>query len=154
MHMMRNIIQLTIVLFAGCAPSGPKSANEKSTARPQLSERVAFIEQYVKFRRSYKSLEYDVEYHNNGGVVLSGPSEWDIKILAAIPPKEIYDWLPAAITPVQKPVPKWVTALPGNIATSGITEWYIDGKRLIGVDRENAIIVYRNDSMPSSNWDE
>ncbi|MGB6013734.1 MAG: hypothetical protein WBG32_03310, partial [Nodosilinea sp.] len=66
-------IAVLLLLFTGligCSPngsSGPPSANETSASRPQIKERVKFIEQYVTFRRAYDELEYDMFYQNNGG---------------------------------------------------------------------------------------
>ena len=34
---------------------------------PTLAERVAFLQQYVTFRRTYETLDFDIMYQNNGG---------------------------------------------------------------------------------------
>lgn len=75
---MRTLILLLVVALCSCSlsvPSQPPSINETSETRPQLSDRVKFVEKYVTFRRSYEQLEYDITYHNNSGGMIPGPSE-------------------------------------------------------------------------------
>ena len=148
---MKNLIVLFIVVLCGCsltAPSAPPSVNETSAARPQLSDRVKFIENYVTFRRSYDQLEYEIIYHNNAGSMVPGPSDWDIKILAIVPAKEIDDWIPADATRFDEPPPQWVKKLSGNIPVNGLTQWYRIGSLEIGVDRAQSTIAYRNTTIP------
>lgn len=144
---MRAFFVLLIVLLTGCSPdtqSGPKSVSELSTARPQLTDRIMFIEQYVTFTRAYLKLEYDVEYHNNGGGMIPGPSDWDVKILAVVPADEIDEWIPAGTSKTDKDPPDWLLVMPGNISTNNVTEWYTRGNSVVGIDRKTSTIAYRN----------
>ncbi len=34
--------------------------------------------------------------------------------------------------------------MPGDISTNEVTEWYAKGSSIVGIDRTNSIIVYRN----------
>ena len=147
---MRTLLIL-IMLLAGCSSnsrSTPKSVSETSASRPTLEARIAFIEQYVTFSRTYLDLEYDVMYQNNGDGMVPGPSDWDIRILAAVPAEEVVDWIPSdTARSTQKP-PPWLGAMPGKIPTDGVTEWYREGKSVVGIDRTNSVIVYWNSTTP------
>jgi len=149
---MRTLSLILVVLLTGCSSStrsGPKSISETSATRSELRDRVAFIEQYVKFRRTYLELEYDVEYHNNGGGLVPGPSDWDIKILAVVPDEEVDHWIPSGATMTEELPPTWLIAMPGTISTNNVTEWYSNGHSLVvGVDRSSSTIVYRNTTTP------
>ena len=150
---MRILFLILVALLLGCSPSsrtGPRSVSESSVARPRLQDRIAFVEQYITFRRTYVDLEYDIEYQNNGTGLVPGPSDWDIKILAVIPADEIDEWIPAGAKKTDKTPPPWLNAMAGNIQTANVTEWYTRGKSVvIGVDRNASIIAYRNTTNPN-----
>lgn len=122
---------------------GPPTASETSSTRPKLEDRIAFIEQYVTFDRTYLKLEYDVVYHNNSGRV-PGPSDWDIKILAVVPANEIDQWVPTKASKADTPPSSWLSTMPDSISTQGVTEWYTRGTTVVGIDRATGTIAYRN----------
>lgn len=148
---------LTSILFAcltGCltsclstVQSGPQSISETSAARPTLQDRINFIEQYVTFKRNYLKLEYEVQYHNNSGGIVPGPSDWDIRILAVVPPSEIAAWLPPNQSRISKQPPAWLTVMPNTIPIAKVTEWYATGHTEVGVDRNTSTIAYRNSTF-------
>jgi hypothetical protein len=158
MSMMRGLIFVFVILLTSCvggtpaqraAGDGPPSVQEDSRRRPKLQDRVAFIEQYVAFRRTYLQLEYDVFYQNNqavGIIDIPGPSEWSITIVAVVPPADLSKWIPADVQKKNHPPPAWVKTVSGNIniATVGVTEWYSSPYLEIGVDRKTATVIYRH----------
>lgn len=129
--------------------SGPRSVDETSESRRELSDRTAFIDRYVPFQRTYLELEYDVEFHNTSGVP-PGPSDWDIRLVARVPAEELDDWIPPGANRVEGPPPDWLETVPGAIPTDGIHEWYeVEplGYTNIGIDRQNNIVAYRDWAM-------
>jgi hypothetical protein len=137
--------------FAGCSktPSGPASVAETSAARPELADRVRFIENYVTFRRKYEKLEYDVTYQNNGGGMVPGPSDWDIRLIAVVPPTDVDGWIPTDVDKNDGSPLQWLRDLPGSIEKDGITEWYSKSGTEVGIDRARSIVAYRNTSTPN-----
>ncbi len=138
-----------LTLF-GCANnlSGPASVIETSAARAALADRVRFIENYVTFRRKYEKLDYDVMYQNNGGGMVPAPSDWDIRLIAAVPPTDVDSWIPTHAEKDDGPPPQWLQDLPGSIERYGIKEWYRKLGTQVGIDRARSIVAYRNTSMP------
>lgn len=133
-----------MLLVAGCSDnSGPPTVSETSSATAVLAERVEFIEKYVKFRRKYKQLEYDVSYLN-GGSFVPGPSEWDIRIVAMVDPNEIDQWTIPEKRNLNMETPEWVNSTAQTLEVDGISEWYTDGGRTVGIDRERGVVAYRN----------
>jgi hypothetical protein len=151
MHILISILFACLAgCLAGCASnsqSGPQSISETSTVRPKLQDRINFIEQYVTFKRNYLKLEYEVQYHNNSSGIVPGPSDWDIKILAVVPPSEIAAWFPSNQSSISKQPPAWLTAMPGTISRAKVTEWYATGGTEVGVDRNTSTIAYRNSTF-------
>jgi hypothetical protein len=145
---MQASLLLLAGLSIGCsskAPSGPASVSETSKARARLKDRVEFIERYVTFRRTYLNLEYAVDYQNNSGGMVPGPSDWDIKLVAVVPAEEIDDWIPEGAARADHAPPKWVESVPGDIPRDKVTEWYRKGSSMaVGVHRETSTVVYRN----------
>ena len=145
---MKNLLTSLVLVLAttGCwSEPTPRSVQVTSEAQPQLQRRISFLEQYLSFRRSYQQLEYSIQYRNGGDdFLLPSPSEWDIKVLAVVPKEEIPDWISEMQELAEAPSLEWLSDIPGEISPDGITAWYHDGGRTVGVDPVNAIIAYRN----------
>ena len=139
-------VALAPVCLVGCLnnppPTGPPTAKETHSARPNLEDRIEFVETYVTFRRSYEQLEYDVWFQNNSGGGIPGPSEWDVHLVAVVPSEELADWIPDGAVEMESP-PTWSTSL-DEIDTTGVSEWYQLGSGIVGLDRKNSVVVYRN----------
>ena len=144
MQMPRIVLAAALLFVAGCTSnSGPLTVPETSAARPALADRVVFIEQYVKFRREYKQLEYDVSYMN-GGSFSPAPSEWDIRIVANVDPNDLDQWAITGKRNLEMKTPDWVGTTAGPLNVDAISEWYTDGGRTVGIDRDHNIVAYRN----------
>jgi len=148
-----KVLVLLLIAFAlaGCSktPSGPASVAETSAACADLADRVRFIEHYVTFRRKYEQLDYDVTYQNNGGGIVPGSSDWDIRLIAAVPPTDVDGWIPTGAEKKDGSPPQWLRDLPGSIEREGITEWYRKSGAELGIDRARSIVAYRNTSTPN-----
>lgn len=152
--MHRNIQKLLVALAAitlsscSSAPSGPASIQETSEARSELKDRVAVLEKYVTFRRTYETLDYDIMYQNNSSGMVPGPSDWDVRLVAQVPRSELEQWVPEGATKFDGSAQDWVTQVPGSIRRDGITEWHRSGGTIVGIDRDGSIVAYRNSSTP------
>jgi hypothetical protein len=134
---------LVMLLLLCCSTPealGPASTHTSSSAFATLPEKVAFLEQYVTFRRHYRELEYGVFYQNNGGCP-PGPSEWDVTIIARVPPDELAAWT-ADMKPVATRPPE-LYKLASELDIRGVDTWYEASGKVVGVDRERAIVIYR-----------
>lgn len=140
------LLSVASIFLSGCLgnppPSGPPSVKETHSARPNLSDRIEFVETYVTFRRTYEQLEYSVWFQNNSGGGIPGPSEWDVHLVAVVPSDELSDWIPDGATAMKAP-PAWSTSL-DEIDTAGVAEWHQLGSATVGLDYENSVVVYRN----------
>jgi hypothetical protein len=130
------------LLISGCKSSGPASTQTNSSSFPTVAERAKFLHQYVTFRRTYETLDFDISFLNGGGMP-PGPSEWDIRIVATVPDSEMQDWVPAGVSASTAPNTEWLRSVPTTLDLSGVGEWYVDGNRVVGVDRARRIVVYR-----------
>ena len=138
------LLLLAMICTPGCnKTSGPASTETSSTKFSTLSEKVEFLEQYVVFRRTYEDLDFVISYVNNSGGMVPAPADWDIRAVAQVPPAELAQWT-KGMKPTSSPDIDWLSVLPDGIDHSGVSEWFQSGNRLVGVDRKNAIIVYRN----------
>ncbi|MGP0064476.1 MAG: hypothetical protein ACLQGP_12875 [Isosphaeraceae bacterium] len=138
-------VWLLTVAVIGCDGStGPSSTDTSSAAIPSLGQRVEFLQRYVTFRREYRALDFHVVYHNNGEGRVPGPSDWDIRLVAAVPPEELASWVPAGATTVSASDSNWLDGVPGAQRAAAVTEWYSAPGRIIGVDRVRSIVAYRS----------
>jgi len=134
---------MTLVLTA-CGQSessGPHSTDTNSSTIPELADRVAFLENYLSFRRQYKELEFHINYKNNGGGFVPGPSDWDIRLAAVIPHEELPLWTDGLASSSENA--DWLNGVKQNVDVSGVNTWYRSGGKVVGIDKENAVVVYR-----------
>ena len=138
--MRRRSIILVLVLFAGCSQSGPAITHASSSQFPSLQEKTDFLQRYVSFRRTYEALDFRIDFFNGGGGV-PAPSEWDVRLVARVPTSEIQVWVPQGITQSSQDR-DWLKLVPTTLEIAGITEWYGEKGRVVGIDREHGIVAY------------
>lgn len=137
------MILLTAVLVGCTGPTGPASTDTSSDSLPSLGERVEFLQRYVTFRRGYVDLGFQIVCHNNNGGMVPGPSDWDIRLVATVPPAELDDWVPAGEASLPTADTQWLAGVPGAESAAGIVEWYTSPGRVVGIDRQRSVVAYR-----------
>jgi hypothetical protein len=137
----RSLLGLLLAALACSSHEGPPSTNTSSSAFATLPEKVAFLERYVTFRRHFVELEYGVFYRNLGGGMVPGPSEWDITIIARVPPAELDSWTQGMERVASQP-PE-LAGIASALDTRGVGEWYAALGKYAGIDRAHAIVMYR-----------
>jgi hypothetical protein len=145
---IRIFILALTVLLVGCKQSGPATTKTTSAAYVTVAERTKFLNDYVTFRRTYETLDFDIMYQNNGGGMVPGPSDWDVRLVATVPASELQAWVPTGVNASTAPNIAWLKSVPMTLDLSGVNEWYVDGKRIVGIDRAKRIVVYRLSSTP------
>ena len=148
--MRASAIVVLVTFLLGCGQGGPPSTQTMSAKFATLGEKTSFLHQYVTFRRTYQTLDFAISFQNNSGGGVPGPSEWDVRLVATVPPTELPAWIPlgatTAATATAAPSPPdlgWLKAVPTNLDLSGVHEWYAVAGRTVGIDRARSIVVYR-----------
>jgi len=146
--MKSSVLLFAVILLVGCGDTGPPSTHTRSSQFATLEQRVEFLNRYVSFRRTCETLDFDIDYQNNGGGWVPGPSEWDIRLIATVPAGALPDWIPPGVRPCRthevEPAPTlWLSSIPTSIDPRGIDEWYPDRQRLVGIDRKRRLVVWR-----------
>ena len=139
------VLLVATLLMAGCGgpPSGPPSTQTSSSQFTTITEKIAFLEKYVMFRRAYVNLDYQISYHNNSGGGVPGPSDWDIRIVAQVPAAELKLWT-SGLKPAAAVSTNWLADVSTTIYYSGISSWFQSGHITVGVDKNKSVVVYRN----------
>jgi hypothetical protein len=131
------------IIIVGCGGKKSKSTDSDSAGFSTLGEKQTFLEQYVNFRRNYEDLEFKVSYLDGGHGRVPGPTEWDIRVAAKVPPGDIKEWF-AGMMPAKSPDTSWVPSIPKAPANLDAFQWYEDGHRLVGISPDDRIVLYRN----------
>jgi hypothetical protein len=144
---VRIALLLTFLLLPACKPAGttagPPSTRTTSAKSSTLKERTDFLHQYVTFRRTYQSLDFDIDFKNNSRGV-PAPNDYDIRLVAVVPADELQAWIPPGVGAVSiAPDVRWLATVPTTVNLSQINEWYEEPRRIIGVDRASNVVVYR-----------
>ncbi len=69
---IRGFILAMALMLAGCRPGAPATTHTQSSAYGTMGERVKFLNQYVSFRRTYQTLDFDIRCQNNGAAWFRG----------------------------------------------------------------------------------
>ena len=148
MKNMKNAILVFLVLFivSGCGNSGPKTTQTSSEGFASVGQKQQFLENYVTFRKTYKKLDFNIFFQNNGGGMVPGPSDWDIRLIAVVPDDEMSGWF-EGYEKISNPDIDWLKDVPTTIDYSSILYWYKFKNVLIGIDLKNNIVAYRNLSI-------
>jgi hypothetical protein len=141
---LRLLSTIFAFLLVGCGPSGPPSTQTNSSNFGTLRERAEFLHQYVTFRRTYQTLDFDIRHQNNGEGMAIGPSYWDMRLVATVPESELQNWVLTNVVSPTAIETNWLTSIPTKLDLSGINEWYSDSGREVGIDRNRRIVAYRN----------
>jgi hypothetical protein len=64
-----------------------------------------------------------------------------VRLVARVPASEIQVWVPQGITQSSQDR-DWLKSVPTKLELRGITEWYGEEGRVIGIDREHGIVAY------------
>ncbi len=138
----------SLTLLSGCRPNGPATPASNSSQFATLEQKIDFLNRYVTFRRAYETLDFDIAYLNGSSSRVPGPSEWDVRLVATVPASELPAWIPQGKQPLAAlPDRQWLDSVPTSLDLSAVSEWYEDGGRTTGIDRQRRIIVYRNLAM-------
>lgn len=137
----RALVLVMLLPTMACGES--KSTDTSSAAFKTVAEKQAFLERYLKVRRTYEKVEFHIDYKDGGDGLLPSPTDWDIRIVATVPADEMDAWT-AGLKPGKQPDAKWLAKVPNAPKELGSMEWFMDRTRLVGIDRKNRMIVYRN----------
>jgi hypothetical protein len=141
-----TLLMMLAFLVIGCGGNKTKTTDTDSAKFATLGEKKEFLERHVKFRRTYEELDFDITYTDGGDGWLPSPTEWDIRIAAKVPADEIDDWI-AGLGAAQDVDAKWVSGIPKAPTRLDDFEWVTDGDRLVGFDRKQRVVAYRNRSL-------
>jgi hypothetical protein len=146
---MRHTLPLIVVIaIGGCrgpTGSGPATTDTTSDAFPTLSAKIEFLERYVIFHRRYDSLDFHVEYHNNSGGWVPGPSDCYIRLVANVPADTLEQWIPeGAEKEASPPDLSWLNKVPGGNKAKTMEEWYVKGRTRVGIDRNRNMVAYNS----------
>ena len=97
----------------------------------------------MNFRRSYDDLEFDISYLDGGDGRVPGPTEWDVRILAKVRKESLEEWV-SGLPSTKAPDASWVSSIPNAPPKLDSFQWYSDGIRFVGINREDRLVLYRN----------
>ncbi|MBC8101036.1 MAG: hypothetical protein H7Z41_00430 [Cytophagales bacterium] len=102
-------------LGAACSPSAPPVAtlttDTKSSKFSSDKDKVLFLTIYLRPLSPIAAAEYHIRYHDNSTGMIPSPSDWDIRAVMKVNPKDIDQWT-KNLPPANREVPlDWGRAL-------------------------------------------
>ena len=133
-------LTLTMLLF-GCGKG--KTTDTASNKFTTLAEKQEFLERYVKFRRSYDDLHFNLSYIDGGYGMVSSPTEWNVRVFAIVPAEEIEQWIDG-LSATANPKLDWISDIPKAPTDLSRYKWYKGDRVMVGIDRESRSVLYWN----------
>ena len=137
------VLGLLVTLLALVSCGEDKSTTTDSRAFSTLAEKKEFLEKYASFRRSYQSLDFNISYRDGESGLVASPTEWDIRLLAEVPPQEIDQWF-HDLEPTTNADQTWISEIPNAPSDLSGFKWYQDSRRTVGIDQDKRMVLYRN----------
>ena len=134
---------LLLPLLDGCGGNASKTTDGDSRRFATVTEKQAFLERYVSFRRCYDELDFAIRYIDGGDGMVPGPTEWDVRILAKVPAESLDEWV-SGMELIQTSDVSWVSSIPNAPTMMASIEWYSGGGRIVGISRGNRQVLYRS----------
>ena len=133
-------------------PSGPPSVTMPSDSLATFAERAAFLDRYLPGKPVAapadgtppdSALVFDVWMRNNSGGLVPGPSDWSIRVLARVDSADLDAWR-GDLAPADSVDTTWLEGVPAGPLRDGLTEWYGDAFRSVGIDRARGVVAFRS----------
>ena len=141
---LRTIFLVLLVpLLGGCGGNASKTTDGDSRRFATVTEKQAFLERYVSFRRRYDELDFAIRYIDGGDGMVPGPTEWDVRMLAKVPVESLDEWA-SGMVPTQIPDVSWVSFIPNAPIEMASFEWYSGEGRIVGISRGSRLVLYRS----------
>jgi hypothetical protein len=94
------MIGLVVMLMSACSqsdsaksqPRGSLTTSTDSQSLPDQQQRVAFLARYVTPKSPVRDAEFIIHYQDNGGGLVPGPSDWDIRAVVQIEREHAAAW--------------------------------------------------------------
>jgi len=71
---------------------GPQTTNTSSSSYETQQQKITFLQHYVVCPSPVLATEFHIQYWNNSGGGVPGPSEWDIRFAVKVPLQSISNW--------------------------------------------------------------
>ena len=79
-----------IVIVGGCRRS--MTTDTRSSSLPDDASKIAFLRKYLVMPSQVQATEFHIEYHDNDGGLVPGPSEWDMRVVMKVDPAKLPLW--------------------------------------------------------------
>ena len=123
-----------------------RSTDTNSTNFSSAEERINFLDTYLNFPSSIKDAHYHIVYFDNESSFPPGPSDWDMRIVIWLEPKDVPLWLEGMkeISELEDPF-TWVTELDTGLELEILTNasyFEASGKRAALLEEGTVALWY------------
>lgn len=73
-------------------PDGPQTTNTLSSSFKTQQQKIAFLQRYAACPSPILATEFHIQYFNNSGGGIPGPSNWDIRFAVKVSPHSVRNW--------------------------------------------------------------
>jgi len=138
------LLLLFALALSNCGNGDGRTTDTLSSEFDSVAEKQAFLERYVEFRHRYIELDYRVAFLDGSSGRLPGPTEWNLRIFATIPPEEVDLWVDGLNRSANTPALGWISEIPNALSDLNEFDWYEGSRRVVGVDLKLGRVLYWN----------
>jgi hypothetical protein len=105
-------------------------------------EKIAFLERYLNLPTKVEAAEYHIVFYDNSKGRVPGPSDWDIRVVVKVAPKDIPLWL-ESLTETAEPFDlAWVYELAkaGGWQLTSAPKFFVGNKRVAVFETEGVVV--------------
>jgi hypothetical protein len=142
------IFLLCVAALVACDES--LTTHTRSSTFATDAEKVAFLDRYLELCSPVEATEFIIDYWDNSGGAVPGPSDWDIRAAMKVPRDLIACWRQGRTrvdTPVDLSWSRELLAEDATWRTTSTPEVYRDGGSLVAVFEQEGVVVVRMTTM-------
>jgi len=87
------MVIITGIFMFGRSESGPPTTKINSSHFKVKQEKIEFLKKYVTCFSEVIDTEYNIEFYNNSGGFVPGPSDWNITVALKVPLEKVNNWI-------------------------------------------------------------
>lgn len=137
-----------VLLIAACNSTATpdRTTDTKSIELTTETEQIDFLSQYVNLKSGVLETEFHIVYHDNGGGLVPGPSDWDIQAVMMV--DDVAAWVDGK-TEVETADFSWAEGLlTEGLRPSSQPTYYTNSTTTIAIFEPEQIIFLHSTTTP------
>jgi hypothetical protein len=89
---LTGTILICVLVVSSCHSGPSRTTHKRSSDMSSNAEKIAFLNRYLSAKSAIEAAEFIIDYQDNSGGWVPGPSDWDIQAAMKMQPRDTTLW--------------------------------------------------------------